>query len=112
VKRSAACWAGGRAVLCADFAAEPLTGGLPGHSQGGGDPVPAPPVRPGQGDAFGEQRLIPAGAFGGFGDRAQVGEVFHLCRLRVEFAGERFEPACGFLDLLIGISSAERAGPR
>ena len=42
--------------LRADFAAETLAGGLPGHTQGG-DPVPAPPVRPGQGDAFGEQPL-------------------------------------------------------
>jgi len=65
-------------LLRAYLAAEPLAGGLPGHAQGGGDPVPAPPVRPGKRDAFSEQHLIPAGTFGGFGDRAQVGEVFHL----------------------------------
>src|SRR5580692_5136970 len=65
-------------LLCTDLAAETLAGSLPGYAQRGGDPVPAPPVRPGQGDAFGEQRLIPAGALGGLGDRAQIGEVFHL----------------------------------
>ena len=83
-------------LLGADFAAEMLAGGLPGHTQGGGDPVPASPVRSCGRDALGEQHLVAAGAFGGFGDRAQVGEVFHLCRLWVEVVGERLEPARGW----------------
>src|SRR5512140_2051638 len=45
-------------LLSAYFAAESLAGGLPGHAQGGGYPVPAPPMRPGQRHALSEQRLI------------------------------------------------------
>jgi hypothetical protein len=74
-------------ALGAHFATEPLAGGLPGHAQGGGYPVPASPVRPGLRNALGEQRLIPPGTFGGLGDCAQVGEVFHVCRSRIEFIG-------------------------
>jgi hypothetical protein len=60
-------------LLRADLAAEPLTGGLPGDAQGGGDPVPASPVRPGERDALGEQCFIMPGALGGLGDRPRAG---------------------------------------
>jgi hypothetical protein len=86
-------------LLGAYFAAESLAGGLPGYAQGGGYPVPAPPVRPGQRHALGEQCLISPGALGGFGDGTQVGEVFNACRFRVEFIGQCLEPARRFLDL-------------
>ena len=36
------------APICADLAAEPLAGGLPGDAQSSGDPVPASPVRTGE----------------------------------------------------------------
>jgi hypothetical protein len=56
-------------------------------------------MRPGQRHALSEQRLISPGALGGLGDGAQVGEVFHAYRFRVEFVGECLEPARRFLDL-------------
>jgi hypothetical protein len=59
-------------------------------------------------------RLIPPGTFGSLGDCAQVGEVFHARRFRIEFIGECLEPAGGLLDLgvcvlhVITSSSEER----
>jgi hypothetical protein len=60
-------------LLRADLAAEPLPGGLPGYAQGGGDPVPASPVCPGERDALGEQCFIMPRALGGLGDRPRAG---------------------------------------
>jgi hypothetical protein len=59
-------------LVRADLAAEPLAGGLPGDAQGGGDPVPAPLVRPGERDALGEQCFITPRALGGLGDRSRA----------------------------------------
>ncbi len=81
----------------------PLAGSLPGDAQGGGDPVPAPPVCPGGRDALGQQRFIAPRTFGGLGYGPQVSKVFHLCGLRVERVRECLEPARRFLDLGVGV---------
>ncbi len=86
-----------------DLVSESVPGGLAGDAKGDRDPVPAPALGTGCGNALGDHSFAVSDLVGGLGDSTEVGQVIDLGASGVKRVSQALEPASGFLDFRVAV---------
>ena len=86
-----------------DLVCESVPRGLAGDTQRDRDPVPAPALGTGRGNALSDHGFTVSDLVGRLGDSTEIGQVICFGGSRIKGVSQALEPAGSFLDFRVAV---------